>query len=85
MEERNTEYADRYVVKLLEAERRFHGHIARPTAAHMNPPRLMLMYLGRSAVMSVPYRKLTFPLPIASSDLYDVGFGLYNESTKIKN
>lgn len=84
MEERNTEYADRYVVKLLEAERRFQGHIARPTAAHMNPPRLMLMYLGRSAVMSVPYRKLAFPL-LALSDLYDVGFGLYNESTKIKN
>lgn len=54
MEERKTEYAERYVVKLLELERRFQGHIANPTMLQMYPPRLMLMYLGKRAVMSVP-------------------------------
>jgi len=33
MEDRKTEYADRYVVKLLELERRFQGHMTNPIIA----------------------------------------------------
>lgn len=41
-------------MKLLLDESKFHGHMANPTAAHTNPPRLMVMKRGSRAVMSVP-------------------------------
>ena len=39
MELKNTEYADRYEVKVAPSLSRFHGHMASPTIAATKPPR----------------------------------------------
>lgn len=54
MDDKNTEYADKYVVNILEEDIKFQGHMHNAKAAHMNPPLLMLMKRGNNAVQSVP-------------------------------
>lgn len=41
-------------MNLEEDDIKFQGQIANPTAAQMKPPLLILIYLGKRAVMSVP-------------------------------
>src|SRR3954454_10044845 len=54
MDDRNTEYAERYVVNLFEDDSSCHGHMTSPTPAQMYPPRRMLRNRGSRADMSVP-------------------------------
>jgi hypothetical protein len=64
--DKNTEYADKYVVKLFDDFSRFHGHMHNPTIAQIYPPRRMLRYLGNSAVMSVPAETLLAAMLVPS-------------------